>query len=99
MARPAPPRRHDGRDDEGPPVRRAEAPGRACGARPTGEGREPAVRDDLAPGEGPRREEQLALERTEPRLVHAHIVVRNRRAPEVGGETPAQIRHESVTVP
>ena len=88
-------------DDERQAVRRAEAPCGAGGTRSAGEGREPAVRDHLAPRERPRRGEQLALERAEP-LTRPRPRRRTRPpcrrgGPRTAGTDPARSRHAPVT--
>ena len=86
-------------DDEREAVAGAEAPSRPRRARASRKRREPSVGDDLAPRDGPRRNEQRTLETTEPRVVHGHVVVRDLRARQVLREPSAQIRHEPVTLP
>jgi hypothetical protein len=86
------------RDDEGEPVDRAEAPGRPGCPRPAGPLGEAAVRHDVAPGDRPRRREEVALERPEPVRVDRHVAVLDALAREVRREPPTQIRDEAVAL-
>ena len=83
------------RHDEREAVAGAERAGGPRGARPPGERGEPAVRDDLAPRDGPRRFEELALERAEPVTSSATSSYVDAHAGEMRRESPAQIRHEA----
>ncbi len=78
-------------------ARRAEAAGGACGARPTGERRELAVGDDLAPRHRAQRERQLGLERRRVAELDLDVVVGDPRSGQMRREAGAQIRHERVT--
>ena len=88
-------------DDEREPVGGAERAGGASRAWPTGERREPAVGDDLAPPERARRAEKLALERRSGRCRRPRRRRRRpaspRGGPRFAGTDPARTRHSSVT--